>query len=315
MGKLTGYLQEQFHMHSPPEWGCSHEVRLLLPELAAIIGYAPRADIVLSHRTENRRLWIEFEVSRADPVANHAKFATAHLFQPQSSDDVFVSMVSRHVDRGRRNLAANTIRLMRRVGMNAVQTVLFPKLGGLEVQGFNHMTADELRANGPDVKPEIERALVVTTPQGATGDHRIYLAGEVVDVLLNAQAWNEAVATPSGRTLWGRRRVQYFVYVPYSGEFAPCKFCAFLPIRQPGTAGTSDPSRMTLELYTQLDEAEPRFDGHVAHTHLTKRLGMVAASPADHQHVAERFQEWLVPKSGLIIVPQKGPIFLCPPDE
>jgi hypothetical protein len=31
-------------------------------------------------------LWIEFEVSRADPVANHAKFATAHLFQPQRPD-------------------------------------------------------------------------------------------------------------------------------------------------------------------------------------------------------------------------------------
>jgi hypothetical protein len=30
----------------------------------------------------SRRLWIEFEISRADPVANHAKFATAQLFQP-----------------------------------------------------------------------------------------------------------------------------------------------------------------------------------------------------------------------------------------
>jgi hypothetical protein len=187
--------------------------------------------VVLREGHSGRRLWIEFEVSRADPVANHAKFATAHLLQPQAPSDVFVAMVSRHVDRGRRNLAANTIHLLRHVGMQAIQTVLFPSLPGSEVKRFNHLSKEELRQTGPEVPPELDRVLAVK-PRGEAGEHRIYLAGEVVEVPLNARAWNREVATPLGRQQWGRRRrVQYFVAVPYSGEFAPCKFCAFLPIR------------------------------------------------------------------------------------
>lgn len=56
-----------------------------------------------------RRVWVELEVSRADPVANHVKFATAHLVSPMPAGDAFVSMVSRHVVRGRSNLAAHMV--------------------------------------------------------------------------------------------------------------------------------------------------------------------------------------------------------------
>ena len=315
MGSLTGYLQDRFRAECPPGWKCESESRLLTRELEAILGYAPRADVLLAERAAGRRLWIEFEVSRADPVANHTKFATGHLFQPQAPQDFFVSMVSRHVERGRRNLAANTIHLMRHVGMQAVQTALFPSLNGVEVQRFNQMDKDELRRIGPDVQPEIERVFAVTTPQGDTGEHRIYLAGDVVDTLLNARAWNREVATPIGRGLWGRRRVKYFVAVPYSAEFAPCKFCAFLPIRrEKPSSGSSDTLRMTMQLYAQLDESEPRFDGNVAQRHLTKRLGMVARTPADDPQTAELFQQWLTTLADLIIVPSRGPVFLLPPD-
>jgi hypothetical protein len=315
MGTLTGYLQERFREACPPGWDCEHETRLLTSELQALLGYAPRADVVLTERAADRRLWIEFEVSRADPVANHAKFATAHLFQPQAPNDMFVSMVSRHVDRGRRNLAANTIQLMRHVGMQAVQTVLFPALSGPDIQRFNQMSKDDLRKTGPDVQPEVERVFAVTTPQGDAGEHRIYLAGEVVDVLLNARAWNREAATTTGRGLWGRRTVQYFVAVPFSAEFAPCKFCAFLPIRRgkPSSAG-SDTPRMTLEFYGQLDESEPRFDGSVAQRHLTKRLGMVAKTPVGDPQIAALFERWLTTVADLITVSSHGPVFLLPPD-
>jgi hypothetical protein len=90
------------------------------------LGYDPRADVVLTNTASKTRVWIEFEVSRADPVANQTKFATAHLFLPQTPADHFVAMVSPHIDRGRRNLAAGAIRLMRRVGMSAFQTTLLP---------------------------------------------------------------------------------------------------------------------------------------------------------------------------------------------
>jgi len=70
-----------------------------------LFGYTSRADILLTKDDGSRRLWIEFEISRADPMANHAKFATAHLFSRQLQTDCFISMVISHVVRGRRNLA------------------------------------------------------------------------------------------------------------------------------------------------------------------------------------------------------------------
>jgi hypothetical protein len=63
MGTLTGYLQDMFRAACPPGWDCQHETRLMPRELEALLGYAPRADVVLTECAANRRLWIEFEVS------------------------------------------------------------------------------------------------------------------------------------------------------------------------------------------------------------------------------------------------------------
>ena len=57
------------------------------PDLERELGYGPRADVLLERADGARRLWIEFEVSRAYPVENHAKFATSHLFEPQHPSD------------------------------------------------------------------------------------------------------------------------------------------------------------------------------------------------------------------------------------
>jgi hypothetical protein len=119
---------------------------LLPTELTQLLGYDPRADVVLTNTVNRSRIWIEFEVSRADPVANHAKFATTTLFNPQSPADHFVSMVSPHIDRGRRNLAAATIRLMRRIGMSAFQTTLLPLTPPNEVKRLNHLPVEQLAA-------------------------------------------------------------------------------------------------------------------------------------------------------------------------
>jgi len=105
MGNLTTYLQRAFSEQCPKGWTSNSEVQLLSDELNDLFGYSSRADILLTKDDGSRRLWIEFEISRADPVANHAKFATAHLFSRQLQTDCFISMVSSHVVRGRRNLA------------------------------------------------------------------------------------------------------------------------------------------------------------------------------------------------------------------
>jgi len=109
MGQLATFLQQEFNRHCPEGWHSSHERPVLAREMAQLLGYAPRVDVLLERVDERRRLWVEFEISRADPVANHAKFAAAHLFEPQPETDTFMSMVSAHVTRGRQNLAANSI--------------------------------------------------------------------------------------------------------------------------------------------------------------------------------------------------------------
>jgi hypothetical protein len=56
--------------------------------------------VLLLSGDRSRRIWVEFEVSRADPVANRAKFATSRFLEPEGSDDTFVSMASRHIAPG-----------------------------------------------------------------------------------------------------------------------------------------------------------------------------------------------------------------------
>ena len=129
----------------------------------SILGYSARADVLLTRDDGTRRIWIEFEVSRADPVANHAKFATSHLFEPQPKTDTFVAMVSSHVTRGRRNLAANTILLMRRIGMRAFQTVLLPSISPADIKRLNHLSIAELLTKSIDTDSEIARAMLISS--------------------------------------------------------------------------------------------------------------------------------------------------------
>jgi hypothetical protein len=214
MGALTPYLQHEFSKFCPPGWHCRAESRLLSRELEDLLGYAPRADVRLEKEDSSLRLWIEFEVSRADPVANHAKFATSHLFHPQRPTDVFLAMVSPHVDRGRRNLAAKTVALMRYIGMNAFQTVLFPQFLGEEIKRLNHLPLHVLFDKNLPVQAEVERALSISEPVLTVSGRRIHFVGDMMDVMLNLRSWNQELATPEGCDLWGRRTITYRTYAP-----------------------------------------------------------------------------------------------------
>lgn len=309
MGTLTGYLQETFAQYRPAGWLCRAEMPVLTPELERLLGYAPRADVLLE-RPDGSRLWIEFEISRADPVANHVKFATAHLFQPQPAHDVFVAMISPHVDPGRRNLAANTISLMRRVGMAAFQTVLLPQLTGPAIKRLNHLDAPALAGESLPIRDEVERVLAVTQPVLATPERRIHLAGDVLEVLLNLHQWHTDLGTAAGRAAWGRRTITYFVVDPRSWWFAPAKFCAYVAVPPPGTLARAE---MTTALYVTLDGMDGRFDGHKARLHLTRRLAFVE-HPAPHApELAAPFARWMDAHQERITVHRDGPVFLLPP--
>lgn len=261
------------------------------------------------------RVWIEFEVSRADPVANHAKFATANLFEPRPHTDTFVSMVSAHVDRGRHNLAASTIYLMRASGMSAFQTLLLPQLRGEEIRALNHRPLDELIACPPlDVAPEVERALSVSRPAVGEHGHQIYFASNLYEVMLNARRWNEEASVGDGRSLWGRRTVTFFVHDRASGLFAPSKFCAFVPVGAKAR-GMQRAIEMDICTYTRLDESETRSDGAIARRHLEKRLGMHVTALREHESATvQAFWAWHASFQRLIRIHPKGPYLIRAPD-
>lgn len=315
MGSLAGFLQRRFCECCPSGWRCRSEVHVLDPAFRELLGYSPRADVLLEREDGTRRLWIEFEVSRADPVANHAKFATSHLFQPQADTDVFVAMVSSHVARGRRNLAANTILLMRHIGMNAFQTLLLPRCEPKAIKRLNHLTAHQLGAESLDAEGELQRALLISEPLAMIGEHRIHFVGDLLEVICNLQRWNHEMTTAHGQSLWKKRTVLYFVFDPKTRLFAPSKFCAFLDASH-GSREKIDRDKliMTMTLYVNLNESDPRFDGNRAQTHLCNNLGLNVVEPNDLSAIGDHFANWLKQNSAFVTVHPRGPRFLVPPD-
>lgn len=328
MGSLATFMQQQFEEHCPPGWVCSREISPLSKTLSQRMGYKPQADILLEREDGSRRLWIELEISRADPVANHAKFATSHLFQPHSSTDSFVSMVSAHVARGRRNLAAHAIHLMRHVGMSAFQTLLLPRLGGEQIKRMSAFSIEDLAKEALPIENEIERALAVSEVIANAESHRIYYVGDWQDVWMNVQRWNIEIEDEQLRELWGRRTITYFVFDPRTHQFAPSKFCAYLRVSDHPKNEMSVQARqmkngvdmlpdtgMTISFYAALDANETRFDGAVAHSHLTKRLAMNAHKVEDLPQVNLHFEKWLAHREESINTHPSGPHILMPLDH
>jgi hypothetical protein len=279
MGSLTPYLQRRFIAHCPRGWECSAEAALVTQDAARRLGFEPRADILLQRTDGARRIWIEFEISRADPVANHAKFATTRFFEGSLPGESFVSMSSRHIAPGRAALAAGTAMMMRALGVPAFQVDLLPQFDGTAITGMNRLPVEALQDETLSVAPEIERVLEVTDARLAHGWHRIAKADNAYTVAVNIRQWNAELIHGSGRAFWAKRTARYFAYDPVSGLFAPSKFCAFIPAPHPAsgqrafTRVAEAPGGMTNALYATLGERDSRFDGHVARVHLESRLG------------------------------------------
>lgn len=303
-GNLARYLAGALAGSPPAGWkAVSAEHNLFSRELAERVGYSPAADLVVEHTARRRRIWVEFEISRADPVANHAKFAVAHLIQ--KFDDTFVSMVSTHVVPGRRALGAHAVTMMRRLGLDAFQTSLLPQLDGTSIKRLNHLTLSEIGAECPPVAAEWDRLLAVATPFAERAGVRILFIGDPAEAAWNVHQWNLDLSTDVGRSQWagkrGFRAVEHFVWWPPARLFAPCKFAAFVPAG--GAFG------MDMALYSSLSEAEALFDGRRAWTHV-ERIGF---SRCDDPGVLARFWEWQRNMGEVLRVKNARPVIWCPP--
>jgi hypothetical protein len=287
-GHLARYLAERFSEERPRGWGVSREHVLFSPREVERLRFQARVDLLL-HAPDGRRIAIELEVSRDDLVMNHAKVLVAYERKVLGPDDVFVSMMSPHISRGRRYLAAAFSGYMRSAGLPAFQVALLPMLAPLEVQRSNRDEARAWEVAMEHAKGELARVLAVVEPRGV-GEHRIHFVGDVTDVFANGYTWNEEMKGPRAE-LWGRRAVQFFVADPEQGLFAPSKFCAFLPAQS--GEGPSPPPTMTLEVYTSLGEQDPRFDGYRARQYLVKRLGFREVQRLeDLGALAARWEQW-----------------------
>lgn len=317
MAVLTQFLQSEFSLKKPQGWSCQSEAAVLPKNLCRILGFTPRADVLLQKDDGTRRYWIEFEVSRADPAANHVKFAATHLFNPQPLKDIFVSMVSAHVAQGRRNLGATAVSLMRRVGMDAFQTTLFPQFSAREIKHFNHMPSGALREAELDVCPEMSRVFQVAEPLSSFNGARVHFAGNVLEVLLNIRTWNLEMKTIPAKKMWGKRTVTYFVYDDKSGRFAPSKFCAYTFIRtsdtsNSGVASLLDFAGMSIERYVSVNRSEWRFDGQRAKEHLVRNLGLALTDSHCNPELLVPFRDWLNEFGQVINVSSSGPRFIVP---
>ena len=290
MGLLAHHLAGRFQKLGARGWSVEPEFKLFREDTATAVrfGFNPKVDVMLSGPS-GERVAIELEISRADPVANQAKFSVAQALGEVSPDTVLVSMFSAHVDRGRRNLCAAFARQLRAAGGAVFSASLLPFLGGTEVARLNQGgTPAELDAL--PAADELRRVLSVVTAQGEFGGHRIHYAGDVTDVVANVWAWNDGMRGDDAER-WGLRHVQYFVYEPRQSLFAPAKFCAFIPVAR--SRAEPPPATMTLGLYGELDEKETRFDGRLAWRHLARRLAFeVVRLEAADAATRDAFARW-----------------------
>jgi hypothetical protein len=243
-----------------------------------------------SLKTSAEKIWIELEVSRADPVANHAKFGSAHLISPFPRTDAFVSLMSRDIVAGRANLAAHAIFMLRKLGLRAFQMPLLPELGGAQIKRLNQ--APRTQACLPSLG--LERLIDLTRGVGNAGGVRIHYATNPLEVMLNLAQWNRDNEEPSNRAAWGTRRVRYFVCNVKTGLFAPSKFCAYTLMPEPGRSSFDRCSPvMEIPFYIQVDQNNSIFDGQKAWRNLVA-LGSSKHTLKDlPSPLRQQFEEWL----------------------
>jgi hypothetical protein len=197
----------------------------------------------------------------------------------------------------------------------AVRHPVSPHIPPQEIYRLNHLDKQSLAGLNLEPNREIARALEVSEPVATTNGNRVYFVGGLLDVICNLRFWNRAILTESGRDLWGRRRVQYFVFDRKTKLFAPSKFCAYHPLSldRPIALPISTPV-MTMDLYARLDEGEPRFDGNRAWRHLRDHLGMTLQPLANSPELSAFFEIWLQGAGDAVQVDGRGARVLCPPE-
>lgn len=286
-GHLASYLQQALTAATPKGWQATPEAPLFDLDLATRLGFNPRCDLLLHHRRSDRRLWIEFEISRADPAANLMKFAVGHLHQPLGPGDTFVSMCSNHIAAGRRALVIGATSVLRRLSINAIHLDLLPDCDGPTIKQLNHASPAEVVTRQLPIAGELRRILDCSTTQSAGIHGELRLAPTCHLATETIRNWARDIVTEAGRTAWGNhRRCRYWALDPASGSIAPCKIAAYA-IDHPGQWTLQ---ALDIATYCQIEYEHPIFDGNRAWRHLHLGLGFHEGDDGHRQQAADWLQ-------------------------
>jgi len=204
---------------------------------------------------------------------------------------------------------------MRRIGLQAYQTSLLPHDSPRSISRLNYLPIKELFAEDLPVKAEIERAITVAQPVGSLSQQSLYFVANLMEVMHNVVQWNRDMMNPTIQSLWGKRRITYFVYNPHTKQFAPSKFCAYISVgkqaenNEPDVMGPA----MTIPLYVKIPWGEPIFDGHTARRHLENHLAMRLVKLTEIPDLYITFNSWYQQYVNFINAPIESLSILLPP--
>ena len=121
------------------------EASVFPDSLCEEVGYSPAADLLVEYRWEQEsvQIWIELEVSRADPVANPAKFLVAFSERSPRPGEVFVFAISRAVQKGRAALCRRFVEMMRMRGFPVFAEEYLPSATEYLIGRLNVRTREE----------------------------------------------------------------------------------------------------------------------------------------------------------------------------
>jgi hypothetical protein len=139
----------------------SFEACVFPQSLCEEVGYSPAADLLVEYQWDTRdvHIWIELEVSRADPVANPAKFLVAFSERSPRPGEVFVFAISRAIQKGRAALCRRFVEMMQLRGFPVQTEDYLPSATEHLITRLNVRTRDEFEvmlAREPDM---VRRAL------------------------------------------------------------------------------------------------------------------------------------------------------------
>jgi hypothetical protein len=143
----------------------------------------------------------------------------------------------------------------------------------------------------------------------------LFYVANLMEVMHNVAQWNIDIGNPKLQQLWGKRRITYFVYNPYTKEFAPSKFCAYIVTGKLNISHKQKVSGATMNvaLYTKIPREETIFDGYSARKHLEDNLAMRLIKLEESPDLFNKFKLWHHTCQDFVIIPDKGVSVLIPP--